>query len=356
MEPIPDSLGEALPEPSPAPSSFWDNLRASPWACAMLSVLAAGAVGCGLMALSVKGYENYGITLFCLSPAICSFLAVILHQWARPASGERIWPVTGAVVGVMAVIASLGLLLAAGAEGFICIAMALPFALILSLIGAVFGQAVVMAFDGRPQQLPIFTLVVLLYPAAQGYEARHPAPAVPQLITTQVVVEAPPQRVWATLVQPVQYPAYPAATGWFRAGVVYPTRTALAYDAAGNPPTLVCHYSQGLAHLPVAVWQPGRQLTFAVPPAVMPAPMREISPYPQIHAPHLHGYFQVDSGTFRLRPLPGGRTLLEARTVYRHSIGPRFYWQLWSDYLLDAMHQRVLATLKAAAEATPRHE
>jgi hypothetical protein len=82
----------------------------------------------------------------------------------------------------------------------------------------------------------------------------------------------------------------------------------------------------------------------------MPAPMRELSPYPKIHAPHLHGYFQVDSGTFRLQALPGGRTLLEARTTYRHTIGPRAYWEVWSDYLLDAMHTRVLATIKAKAE------
>jgi hypothetical protein len=64
----------------------------------------------------------------------------------------------------------------------------------------------------------------------------------------------------------------------------------------------------------------------------------------------LHGYFQVDSGTFRLQALPGGRTLLEARTTYRHTIGPRAYWEVWSDYLLDAMHARVLATIKAKAE------
>jgi len=95
--------------------------------------------------------------------------------------------------------------------------------------------------------------------------------------------------------------------------------------------------------------------TEALPPT-MPGPMRELSPYPEVYALHLHGFFRVDSGTFRLRPLPGGRTLLEARTVYRHAIGPQFYWQLWSDYLLDAKHGQVLATLKAEAEASVPHE
>ncbi|MFD1875379.1 hypothetical protein [Hymenobacter bucti] len=265
-------------------------------------------------------------------------------------------------VGVLGVACSLLCLLTLKLEGFICIAMALPVAFAMAAIGAALGTLVVRV-TGRPRPLPMFLTILVLYPAAQQYEVSYPAPVVPRLVATRLEVNAPPARVWAALTRPVQYPA---ATGWFRAGVVYPTRTALARDAATGRRTLVCRYSQGLARLPVVAWQPGQQLTFAVPPADMPAPMHELSPYPQIHAPHLHGYFQVDSGTFRLRPLPGGRTLLEARTVYRHRIGPRPYWQLWSDYLLDAMHQRVLATLKAEAEkeaaiqavaqAEPRHD
>jgi uncharacterized protein YndB with AHSA1/START domain len=311
-----------------------------------LTVVGTGLLGAGLMALSVTRFQSYGTVVFCLSPGISSFFAVILHEWARPGRPGTSWVITKAVIGVMAVLCALATLLAGGGEGLICILMALPFAVLMALLGAVLGAAIVEV-GSRPNPLPMLMSILVLYPAAQQYEVSHPAPVVPRLITTQLEVAAPPAQVWATLTRPVRYPA---ATGWFRAGVVYPTRTAFAQEAATGRRTLVCRYSQGLARLPVVAWQPGRQLTFAVPLADMPAPMHELSPYPQIHAPHLHGYFQVDSGTIRLRALPGGRTLLEARTVYRHSIGPQFYWRLWSDYLLDAMHQRVLATLKADAE------
>ncbi|MBD2766785.1 SRPBCC family protein [Hymenobacter sp. BT664] len=340
----PPPPGDADPH---AVKSFasWAELRANPWACAVLAVLATGLLGCGLMWLSVGLYESYSWVVFCLSPGISSCLAVMLNHWARPTASRRLWSVAGAVVGVMAVAVSLLLLLASGGEGVICVLMALPFAIVIALLGAMLGEVLVSA-AGPTRPLPML-MIVLLYPAAQEYEVRHPEPAAPRRVTTQLTVNAPPAAVWAALLQPVDYPA---ATGWFRAGVVYPTRTAFALDTATGRPTLVCNYSQGRARLPVVDWQPGRSLTFAVPAPDMPAPMRELSPYPQIHAPHLHGYFQVDSGTFRLRPLPGGRTLLEARTVYRHAIGPRAYWELWSDYLLDAMHTRVLATLKAKAE------
>lgn len=346
MEPqadTPAERGAELPCPTRPAEKSW---RDSSWLCAVVALVATGLLGAGLMALSIEGYGSYGSILFCLSPGISAFLAVLLHEWARPSHGGSMWRVTRAVVGVLAVLFSLVCLLTLQLEGFICIAMALPVAFVMAVIGSALG-ALVVQVSGRARPLPTLMSVLVLYPAAQQYEASHPAPVVPRLITTQLEVAAPPAQVWAALMRPVQYPA---ATGWFRAGVVYPTRTAFVRDAATGRRTLVCHYSQGLARLPVVAWQPGRQLTFAVPPANMPAPMHELSPYPQVHAPHLHGYFQVDSGTFRLRALPGGRTLLEARTVYRHSIGPQFYWRLWSDYLLDAMHQRVLATLKAEAE------
>lgn len=333
------------------PPSTWDLFRADPWVSAIVAIvgtaLAAGLVGLALMWLSVGVFQSYGPVLFCFSPAICSFVAVILNQWKRPEEAGRIWSVSWAVVGVMAVVTSLILLMASAGEGLICVLMALPFAILMALVGAMLGQSIV-SLGGSKRPLPVLTVVLLLYPAAQEYEVRHPAPVEPRLVVTRLAVNAPPAAVWAVLMQPVDYPA---ATGWFRAGVVYPTRTAFARDSATGRRTLVCRYSQGLARLPVVAWEPGRSLTFAIPPPDMPAPMHELSPYPAIHAPHLHGYFQVDSGTFRLRPLPGGRTLLEARTVYRHSIGPQAYWQLWSSYLLDAMHERVLATLKTKAEA-----
>ena len=355
-DPQPD---ESTPTPATQPLGYdnpteslsaWDALRLSPWACAVLAIVGTGIIGCGLMWLSVGVFKSYGATVFCLSPGICSFLAVVLNQWALPAAGQRIWPVSWAVVGVMAVLTSMGLLMLSGGEGLICVLMALPFAILMAVIGAAFGHLVV-SLDGRRNPLPMLTMVLFFYPAAQVYEVRTTAPAAPHLVTTRLEVDAGPKQVWAALMQPI---AYPPATGWFRAGVVYPTRTAFALDSATGRRTLDCCYSQGRARLPVVAWEPGRALTFAVPAPDMPAPMRELSPYPQIHAPHLHGYFAVDSGTFRLQPLPGGRTLLEARTVYRHAIGPRRYWQWWSDYLLDAMHTRVLTTIKSKAEN--RHE
>jgi hypothetical protein len=80
------------------------------------------------------------------------------------------------------------------------------------------------------------------------------------------------------------------------------------------------------------------------------APLNELSPYKQIHAPHLHGYFISHGGQFLLTGLPGGRTRLEGTTWYRHTMWPATYWGWWSDYVIHRIHMRVLNHIREQAE------
>ena len=339
--PQPDATGQN-PYGPPQPGRLPDSSLGT-FSSALISVLVASLLGVGFTALSVGGFRAYGYVLFVFSPLICGFAAAALearYSAGRPASS---WAMGALVMALLVVSFICIMLLMSGMEGLICLIMASPLTLLLAVLGASLGRGV--GRRGPQQTLPALSVLVLVYPAAQYMESSIAEPPAPHIVSTRVLVQAPPARVWQVLTRPVQYPA---EVGWlFRAGVAYPTRTAIARTADGRR-VLRCAYSQGGAELPITRWQPGRELTFRIPNT--PAPMQELSPYPRIHAPHLHGYFSVDSGTVRLRPQPGGATLLEATTVYRHSIAPRGYWQLWSDYLLDDMHQRVLLALKTEAE------
>jgi hypothetical protein len=51
--------------------------------------------------------------------------------------------------------------------------------------------------------------------------------------------------------------------------------------------------------------------------------------------------------------LGGGRTRLEWTTWYQHHMWPAAYWRLWSDYLIHAIHRRVLRHIKGHCEAPP---
>ncbi|UOG72967.1 hypothetical protein MTX78_12600 [Hymenobacter tibetensis] len=333
-----------------APDSF--ETTDLPWyststGSALVAVGGAGLLGALLMAISTQEFRAYGMTLFLFSPLICGLAAAILYNLSRPVGQRRLFRPALAVVVTLALLCTMGLLIMGGIEGLICVLMAFPVALVMALMGAALGEGMTRALGGDSRRpVPVLAALVLVYPALQSYENENTPPPPPHEVVTQLVVQAPPTRVWAALVQPVQYPERVGLL--FRAGVAYPTRTALRTTATGGRELTVAYSGKAVAHLPVSHWVPERELQFKVP--VTPEPMKELSPYPRIHAPHLHGYFRVSTGTFRLQPLPGGRTLLEARTVYQHSIGPRGYWQLWSDYLLDDMHTRVLTTLQQQVE------
>ncbi len=78
--------------------------------------------------------------------------------------------------------------------------------------------------------------------------------------------------------------------------------------------------------------------------------MREVSPWGEVHPPHLDGFLRSRRGEFRLRPLEGGRTLLEGTTVYENRMWPAPYWGAWSDELIHTIHRRVLRHIAAQAE------
>ncbi|GAB2965659.1 hypothetical protein GCM10027048_39460 [Hymenobacter coalescens] len=327
-----------LPPPSPEKGDL-------PIVQALYAIVLTALIGAGLMTLSTNVFREYGWVLFVGSPLVAGMIATLLYSVNTPRSSSESLRAALWVVWLSAIVCSLGLLVTLHVEGLICVAMTLPIALPLAAIGGLLGHGLLSLLRSRPQRLQAVTALVLLYPAAQLAEVQMGAAALPRTVTTRLHVQAAPGKVWQVLNRPVRYPA--AVGPLFKAGVAYPVRTALVMDAKGGR-ALECVYSQGRARLPISVWQPGRELEFRVPET--PAPMRELSPYPQLHAPHLHGYFHVDRGTFRLLAEPDGSTLLEATTVYRHSIGPRAYWQLWSDYLLDDMHHRVLTAIKTQAE------
>ena len=339
-----NSTASAVPPPAPPKPTVWPSVG--------LAAAATGLLGAVLMAISTNLYGSYGWTLFGGAPLCCGLLGALHFRLAHPGR-PVVLRITSVITGVLGALVALPLLVAARFEGLVCVLMAAPFVLVAAATGALVGAALGEALGARVgrRRLPVFAAVVLLYPAAQEYENRHPAPDAPRTVVTHHLVHAPPAQVWRVLTRPVRYTA--SAGLFFRAGVAYPTRTALTPCGPGGcPRALRVEYSHGAAEVPVTGWVPGRRLAFRI--AAPPAPLRELSPYPQVHAPHLHGYFRVDEGAFELTPRTDGTTLLTARTTYHHRIGPRAYWALWTDYFFDTLHARVLAELAARAEAPTR--
>jgi hypothetical protein len=169
-------------------------------------------------------------------------------------------------------------------------------------------------------------------PVAPTYEVR-----------SSIDIDAPPAVVWNHVI------AFPDITEKpeliFRAGIAYPLRARIV----GR--TRYCEFTTGAFVEPIDVWDAPRRLSFRV--TQNPDPMRELSPYGRIDAPHLHGFLMSKRGQFDLQPLDGGRrTRLTGTTWYQHNLWPAAYWRLWSDEIIHRIHMRVLRHIRNSSEQT----
>jgi hypothetical protein len=133
----------------------------------------------------------------------------------------------------------------------------------------------------------------------------------------------------------------------FRLGLAYPIRSRIIGQGVGA--VRIGIFSTGVARERITTWTPGRRLAFAV--LSQPPAMTELSPYAEVHAPHVRGYFDTVSTSFDLQPLPGGgtRLVLEASHVLR--LDPVLYWEPVARWAIHQNSERVLRHIRSRAEA-----
>lgn len=304
---------------------------------ALLGAALGTAIALAMTGASVLVFGAYGTTLFAATPFVMGAASAFVYNAAAPRPlGKTLLVATGAVV-----LAGAAILLFA-LEGVLCLAMAAPLAIVLALMGAVAGRALALR-----SVVPSPKLAALLFPLPllAGLQGAPPPRLEPHVVLTVVEIDAPPEAVWPHV---VAFSTVPEPPAWFfRLGIAYPQRARIVGRGAGA--SRRCEFSTGAFVEPITVWDEPRRLAFDV--AQQPPPMTELSPYRHVAAPHLDGYLVVRNGEFRLLALPGGRTRLEGRTFYEMKVAPAAYWTLWSDAVIHAIHERVLAHIKTEAEA-----
>lgn len=132
----------------------------------------------------------------------------------------------------------------------------------------------------------------------------------------------------------------------FRLGLAYPIRARLLGQGVGAERIGV--FSTGIARERITEWQPDQRLAFAL--LSQPPAMAELSPYANVHAPHVRGYFETRATRFTLLPLPGGRTRLVADAEHVLRLDPVLYWEPVARWAIARNLERVLADLRTRAE------
>jgi uncharacterized membrane protein YhaH (DUF805 family) len=296
---------------------------------ALIGVAGGVAVGAASMGIQLLGFKSYNAAVFLGTPFVMG--AVAGYAWNREARRDK----TLLLGALTVLVAALAMLLFA-LEGILCIAMALPLAVPLGMLGARVGQFIaVERRESRPAMLAVFLLLSPL--AAVG-----PLPL--REVRTSVEIDAPPERVWPHVVQFAEVDEPPQ--WFFRLGIAYPVRARI--EGRGPGAVRRCEFSTGAFVEPITLWDEPRRLGFDVQSS--PPPLHELSPYKHVHAEHLLDTLQSRRGEFRLIPLPGGRTRLEGSTFYTLAMDPQPYWAFWADALIHQIHQRVLDHIRREVE------
>jgi uncharacterized membrane protein YhaH (DUF805 family) len=291
---------------------------------------------------STTGLGKYGWGLFVGIPFFLGLNSTMIYGFHYPRSLGRCLLVSLFSVGLVG-----AALLGFAIEGVICLAMALPLAIPLALFGGLIGY-VLQKRVYQTNTLRVASAVCLLMPGLILVE--YGIGETPPLyeVKTSVVIKSDLPTVWTHVVTFSQLP--PPTEAMFKTGIAYPIRAEMHGHGVGAERH--CVFSTGAFVEPITVWDEPRLLAFGV--SGQPPAMEEMSPYRNLHPPHLDNYFIAKRGQFELKALPDGTTLLEGTTWYQNRYWPAPYWHLWSDQVIETIHKRVLLHIKTLAENDSR--
>jgi uncharacterized membrane protein YhaH (DUF805 family) len=321
------------------PGRFGALLPENNMACGAVAILISLPITLVLGMLSISAFGNYGWGLFVGIPFGMPMIAVMIYGLRKPRSVAEC-----VILGLAWFGAAFASLVVFAFEGIVCLVLLLPLALPIVVLGSLAGYLAqrIPWTIGSPGALLVVLACLPTIIGAEGLTPRTP-PLFP--ITTFVEVNAPPERVWEHV---VSFSQLPPPDDWiFRTGIAYPVQATI--DGRGPGAVRHCVFSTGPFVEPIEVWDEPRLLRFSVTSS--PPPMKEWSPFLDIHPPHLDNYLVSRRGEFRLVPLPGGRTRLEGTTWYHHTMWPASYWKIWSDGIIRRIHLQVLRHVKRLAEA-----
>lgn len=303
-----------------------------------MGVLAGTGISVAAVWAAAAIFKDYGFALFVATPFIIALTtAFIANRRASIGHGATLRCVMLSLLQGSVALIFLAL------EGLICIVLASPLIALLGMIGGVFGKA--LASVGRKRGDTTTLASVALLPFLFAGETLAPPRAAFESHES-IVIRAAPEDVWRTVTEMTPIPDPP---GWpLNWGPAYPISGELFGEGVGA--VRLGRFSTGVAYERVTAWEPGRALSFVV--LSNPPMMRELSPYENIHAPHIEGYFRSTDVRFTITPLGDGSSRLDFVTRHELDIGPAPYWTPLARWMIHENKQRVMAHFKRQAEVT----
>jgi hypothetical protein len=163
----------------------------SEFGSAALGILATAILSVGITALSAAGLGQYGWGLFVGIPFFLGLNSTLIYGFHQPRTIGKCLLVAllaTALVGIS--------LFALAVEGIICLAMAFPLAIVLSLFGGFIGFLLQQRQSFNAQSFRVVSVVFLLMPGLNLLEYKIGNTPPLYAVKTSVIIDATPDKVW----------------------------------------------------------------------------------------------------------------------------------------------------------------
>lgn len=336
-------MSDSPPAPPPPPPiltrASWDSKRT------MIEGIVLGAIYGILLRLEAHfawggGHSTMVMTIafLFLGPIVIGILTIRRAEAIKPVSVWKWIFLPWVSVGLMLTTLCLFMI-----EGFICILMAAPVALLCATIGGVIAGLWGRLRKPSSRTLTcIAALPFLLAPA----EARFTAPPSTRTVASQILIHASAATVWQNIERvPAISPSELTPTWPQRIGFPRPIEATLSYEGVGG----VRHasFERGLMFIEtVTAWEPQRRLAFGIRADSAHIPTATLDEHVTIGG----RYFDVLDGEYRLEPQPNGDTLLHLTSHQRLSTDFNAYAGLWTDSVMQNLQTSILQVIQHRCE------
>ncbi|KAB1230914.1 hypothetical protein [Chryseobacterium viscerum] len=281
---------------------------------------------------------EYGVTMFFTIPVSIGFIIGYVKYFKKIGFMNVLKTIFKIALGL--VIFSV-ILIAAGTEGAICIIMAIPFIGFAMFVGFTIGF-IIGGLDEKRHTGSVMVFILFINPASYIFDT-YTKP-IEETITTEMIVNSSSDKVWKLLNTQINFNAPDFIL--FEKGVSYPKNIKLV-DKNGRL-GYSCQTNNDELQLNIDEFIENKKVKFSLENQTVP--MKEITPYEEIDAKHLHDYFIVKYGEITLDKLSENKTKIIAKTKYSYKIAPTWYWKKWSGYIIDKMQSHVLQSIKTQSE------
>lgn len=233
-------------------------------------------------------------------------------------------------------------------EGWICVVMFTPIALVGSTLGGT--AAGLIAHYGRSTRSKDASLVcVMCLPLLiSALEPQFLSQRDLRTVESVIDIQAPADAVWRNIERVPRIRPTELQSSWSHAiGFPNPVEATLSEGAVGG----VRHatFEGGVLFIEtIDVWEPERRLGFSIRAQTEQIPPTTLDEHVTVGGGR---FFDVLHGDYILDPLPSGGTRLHL--VSRHRVSTDFNWyaHLWTDAVMRDLQQRILVVVRNRSES-----